>query len=321
MHFRRWLYGIIAQTEDLSRLQILYPLRAGESTEEKCLEHLCGYKDSRPVRIGNAAAAQRQLDIYGEFLNMVYDTTRYGKDIHEEDWPLIRRIVDYVCEIWPSKDSGIWEARSPPTHYVYSKVMCWVALDRGIKIASQSGWHADLEKWQRERAKLREAILAHGFDEELKSFVRSFGSRSLDATALLIPVVGFLPFDDPRVAGTIDAVMKTLMTREGMVARYHANDGLPGGEGSFVLCSFWLVRALSLSGRNEEAEKLFTKILRYMSPLGLISEEVDPVSGKLLGNLPQAFSHIGFINAALHLGIGKGKKHKGPKPIGEEQRA
>lgn len=321
MHFREWLYGILNKTRDVSNLNILYPLRNEEDLTEQILDHLSGYKNSSPVRIGNAAAGQRQLDIYGEFLNTVYETTRRGMDVREKDWPIVEEVVDYVCEVWDTKDSGIWEARSGPEDYVYSKVMCWAAIDRGIKIAKENGFNLKFDKWEKTRDLIKKTVLEKGFSRKLNSFVRSFGSEDLDATGLLIPIMGFLPFDDPRVRGTIDAVMKNLVGRDGMVARYRAEDGLPGEEGNFVLCSFWLVMALSLAGRKDEAEELFTKILKYISPLGIISEEIDSKTGKLLGNMPQAFSHIGFINAALHIGVARAIKHGGLKLIGEDPAA
>ncbi len=320
-HFRRWIRGIVDKTHNVAQLKILYPLRGERDCAEHILDSLSGYKDSSPVRVGNGAAGQEQMDIYGELLNALYETARYGEDLRNTNWPMIREIVEYVCRTWKKPDSGIWEARSAPADYTYSKLMCWVAVDRGIKVAKLKGFDAPLATWASVERDIRSAVLKKGFSTRLNSFVRTFGSEDLDATGLLVPVTGFLPFEDDRVQGTIDAVMKYLMMSNGMIARYHAEDGLPGAEGSFVLCSFWLVRALSLSGRSEEAEKLFVKVLDYMSPLGLIAEEIDPQTGKLLGNMPQAFSHTGLINAALHIGIAKGKKHTGPLPIGEEHRA
>ncbi len=319
--FSRWLHDIVAGASDVSQLKILYPLRGEPDLTEKILDHLSGYKDSSPVRIGNMAAGQKQLDIFGEFLNSLYDTTRYGQDIREPAWEMVKRIADFVSSGWQQPDSGIWEARTEPKHYVYSKLMCWVALDRAIRIAEMKHFEARVDDWRSARHAVRAAILEKGFSKKMNSFVRSFGSEELDATGLLIPVMGFLPFDDYRVQGTVDATIKNLMAKDGLVARYNAPDGVPGKEGAFILCSFWLVMALSLSGRTEEAEHHFTSLLRYVSPLGLISEEVDPESGKLVGNMPQAFSHIGLINAALHIGIGRGRKHTGPSPLGHEQQA
>ncbi len=318
--FREWIRGIVNSARDLSQLKILYPLGKDAVLREQTLDDLSGFRNSGPVRIGNRASGQKQLDIYGELINTIFETTRYGEDIKDSNWAMIREIIDYVCRSWDTTDSGIWEDRSTPKNYVYSKLMCWVAVDRGIRIVEMKHFSAPLDQWKAAKDDIWNAILDKGFSTKLNSFVRSFGSEYLDATSLLIPVMGFLPFGDHRVQGTIDAVMKYLMQEDGMVARYNADDGLPGKEGSFILCSFWLVMVLSLSGRQEEAETIFTKVLRYMSPLGLISEEIDPASGMLLGNMPQAFSHIGLINAALHVGIAKGKKHGGPMPMGHEKR-
>ena len=231
-------------------------------------------------------------------------------------WPEIREVVNYVCDAWKGVDSGIWEVRGSAQHFVYSKLMCWVAIDRGIRIAKVKGFDAPLDKWEKEEEALRESILTKGFNKELNSFVQSFGSKTLDATNLLIPVMHFLPPDDPKVQGTIDVVMKHLMVKDCLVYRYKAEDGLPGSEGNFILCSFWLIKALALSGRVEEAEKIFFKVLDYISPLGLLAEEIDPETDKQIGNFPQAFSHIGFINSALYIGIAKGKEYKGPVPMG-----
>ncbi|MEE8637902.1 MAG: glycoside hydrolase family 15 protein, partial [Candidatus Margulisiibacteriota bacterium] len=228
-------------------------------------------------------------------------------------WEFVKRIADHVCQVWTTEDSGIWEVRGSPRHFVYSKLMCWVALDRVIKIAELKDVP---DQWSKAKEEIKEAILERGFSKKLNSFVQSFDSETLDATSLLIPLMNFLPPDDPKVQGTIDAALKWLMTKKGLVFRYKTEDGLPGTEGNFILCSFWLVKALAISKRVEEAEKVFNNILKYVSPLGLLAEEIDPLTGKQLGNFPQAFSHIGLINSALYLGIAKGKKHKGPKLVG-----
>ncbi len=316
LDFRRWMEGIVRQDKHPSELQIMYGLHGEADLEERVLENLSGYKNSRPVRIGNGAAKQKQLDIYGEMLNSIYETTRYGEEISHETWRFIKGIVDHVCQVWDTEDSGIWEVRGGPRHFVYSKLMCWVAVDRGIRISELKGFDAPLERWKKVRGAIKKAMLKRGFSKKLNSFVQSFGSETLDATSLLIPIVGFLPFEDSRVQGTIDAILKRLMIKDGLVYRYESEDGLLEKEGCFVLCSFWLVKALALSGKVEPAEKIFLNVLNYMSPLGLFAEEIDPKTGKLLGNFPQAFSHIGLINSALYLGIAKGRKHKGPKLVG-----
>ncbi|MGB9979783.1 glycoside hydrolase family 15 protein [Methanobacterium sp.] len=316
--YMRWINSIIKQGTHPSDINIMYPLHKDENIEEQMLEYLSGYKQSSPVRIGNAAVNQKQLDIYGELINAIYDTTRYGKDISNETWEFIKNFVDYICEVWNTKDRGIWEVRGEPRHYVHSKLMCWVAVDRGIKIAQFKDTEAAAH-WKKTEKEIKIAILENGFNKKINSFVQSFDSDAIDATTLLIPRMGLLPYDDPRVQGTIEVVMKNLMTEKGLVYRYKNEDGLPGNEGCFALCSFWLVDSLALSGRLDEAMHIFVNVLRLMSPLGLLAEEIDPETGKLLGNFPQAFSHIGLVNSALYIGIARGRKHKGPKPQGFKQ--
>jgi len=293
-------YAQICQEKEPEDIKVMYTLYGEEVTNEQELSHLSGYRNSRPVRVGNEAVRQRQNDIYGELLNAVYQTRYYGEFISEDDWLFYKKIVDYVCQIWNKPDAGIWEFRETKKHFVYSKVMCWVALDRGIKIAEQRGFEADIKKWQQICQKIKTAVLKKGFSQELNSFVQSFDSQDLDAANLLIPQVGFLSFTDKRVQGTINTTLKNL-TKNGLVYRYLTKDGLSGQEGTFVLCTFWLINALILSGRKKEAEKLFNKILKYVSPLGLLAEQIDCKNGEQLGNFPQAFSHIGLINSAFYL--------------------
>lgn len=311
-----WFKNISDIVNDPSKIQIMYGMHGEPEMDEKELTHLSGYRDSSPVRIGNLAAKQQQLDIYGELVNAFYETTRYGEEITDDDWKKIQTIVDYVSNIWETKDSGIWEMRGEPQHFVYSKLMCWVALDRGIKIVELKGFSAPIDYWKENRDKIKAAILEKGFNKDLNSFVQAFDSDVLDATSLLIPMMGLIPFYDPRVQSTIDATLKHLATDAGYVFRYLSDDGLEGKEGAFILCSFWLVNALALSGRTAEAEKIFNSILSHISPLGLLSEEISPETGELLGNFPQAFSHIGLINSALYLGGAMGRKQIGPEPIG-----
>jgi len=317
-NYLKWVLSQCRGTKP-SDIRIMYGLHGESSLEEKELKHLSGYRNSRPVRIGNEAVNQRQLDIYGELVNIFYEIVRYGEDISNDDWKYVTKIIDYTCTVWNTPDAGIWEVRGDPQHFVYSKLMCWVALDRGIKIAEQKRFEAPLEKWGKTRDEIRKAIMEKGFNAELNSFVQAFGSSTLDATSLLIPVMGFLPFDDPRVKGTVNASLKQLLTKDTFVYRYKGEDGLPGKEGAFVLCSFWLVNALVLSGRNEEAMRIFKNLIKYISPLGLFAEEIDPETGEHLGNFPQAFSHIGLINSALYLGKAEGGKQIGPEPMGGDK--
>jgi alpha,alpha-trehalase len=314
--FRRWVSDRIIQAGSAANLRVLFSLRGESCTAEQVLPNLSGYRNSVPVRIGNGAIEQRQLDIYGEALHAVYDTSRYGDDVRPERWPQFREVVDYVCQVWDREDNGIWEVRGRPRHYVYSKLMCWVALDRGIRIAQLHQFEAPLERWLAVREQIRRAILERGFSTSLNSFVQAFGSETLDASNLLIPQMEFLPASDPRVQGTIDATLAQLATPDGLVHRYRAEDGLPGQEGAFLLCSFWLVTALALAGRLEEAERIFASVTRYLSPLGLLAEEVDPIRARQQGNFPQAFSHIGLVNSLLYLSLAKGESHPGPTPMG-----
>ena len=314
--FMMWVNNLLKRDSDPSNIQIMYPIHQDIELNEKILEYLSGYKNSSPVRIGNNAYNQKQLDIYGELINAIFDTARYGMDISDDTWALIKDLVDYICEVWNTKDQGIWEVRDEPRHYIHSKLMCWVGVDRGIKIATKKEPEMSFNKWEKTREEIRSAILEKGFNKKLNSFVQYYNSNAIDATSVLIPQMGFLPYDDPKIQGTIDAVMENLMTENGFLYRYKNEDGLPGDEGCFALCSFWLVDSLTLSGRLDEAEDIFVKVLQQISPLGLLSEEIDPVTKSQLGNFPQAFSHIGLINSALYINIAKGCEHKGPKPQG-----
>jgi GH15 family glucan-1,4-alpha-glucosidase len=311
-----WCLDVIhTESETFQPLQPMFGLDGAKELTEETLDHLEGYRGSAPVRIGNAARNQLQLDVFGELVLTLYETSRYGEIITEATWETVREVVDYVCALWDRRGAGMWEIRSEPEHFVQSKVMCWVALDRGIEMARETGFDAPLDHWSSVRSEIREVVLERGFNESINSFVRSFEADDLlDAAALRIPLVGFLPFDDPRIQGTIAAVRERLTTPDGLVYRYEGGDGIPGGEGAFVLCSFWLVDCLALSGNVEEAEALFENILEYASPLGLFSEEVLPETGEILGNYPQAFSHLGLINSAIYIEAARGRDD----PIGTD---
>ncbi len=306
----------ICETDDPAEIQPLYGLHGETELEERELDHLSGYRHSQPVRIGNGAADQTQLDIYGELLLAVDEMLRHGRQLDDEEWAAIRRIVDYVCDVWDEPDAGIWEVRGGDRHFVFSKVLCWVALDRGIEIATERDHDAPLETWRDVRETIREDVIENGYDEDVGAFVQAYDTDALDATGLLLPIVGFLPFDDDRIQGTIEAIEDTLAEDDVLVHRYDSDDGLPGGEGAFVLCSCWLVDALTLSGRVEAATDRFEALLEYVGPLGLIAEEVETATGTQLGNYPQAFSHIGIINSALYLGYATGRESPGPPPMG-----
>jgi alpha,alpha-trehalase len=290
-----------------AEIQPVYGLAGETDLEERESETLCGCHHSQPVRIGNAAAHQDQHDVYGTIVQAIYETLQYGDGLEDEDWRSIRSIVDHVCEVWETPDVGIWEFREEPRHHVHSKLMCWVALDRALAISEEYDLEAPRERWVRERDEIHETVCERGYSEDRGSFVQTFdGEDHLDAATLLIPIVGFLPGDDERVLGTIDAIQSELTTDNGLVYRYRRDDGLEGEEGAFVLCSFWLVDALALAGRLEEAESLFERVVEFANPLGLFAEEVEPGTENHLGNFPQAFSHIGLINSALYLGAAKG---------------
>jgi len=316
--FLRWFRDIRKNTRKPADLKIMYSAHGDRHIEEFQLSYLSGYRDSKPVRIGNGAANQWQLDIYGEIINSVYELVRYDQRIDGDEWNLIRELVDYVGETWRTRDAGIWEFRNSPRHFVYSKLMSWVAVDRGIKIAEREQLDAPLEGWRHTRAEIKQTILERGFNKNLNSFVMYFDSDILDACTLLIPLMGLIPFYDARVKGTVNAIQEHLATSNGLVYRYKTDDGFESEEGAFVICSFWLIMDLIFLQRIDEAEKIFRGMLEYLSPLGLMAEEIDPETGEQLGNYPQAFSHIGLINAALYLGKARKKSKQVPELLGLE---
>ena len=293
--FIRWLHTTYRQHKS-ENIRIMYSIRGEEMLQEKELGHLKGYKNSKPVRIGNLAHKQNQWDVYGEVMDAALRLSDYAGKIDAELWPFFRDICDMALKNWSKPDDGIWEVRNGPYHFVYSKVMCWVALDRGIIIAKRYGFDAPLKRWIEEREIIKNEILEKGFDREKQSFVQRYGSKELDASLLLLPLVNFLPIEDEKVQGTINACSAELMSN-GFLSRYRVDDGLKGEEGEFVLCNFWLIECLARSNRIEEAEELMKKTLRSANQLGLFSEEFNSTTGEMLGNFPQAFSHIGYINA------------------------
>jgi GH15 family glucan-1,4-alpha-glucosidase len=295
-------------------LQVLYGIDGHRELPETTLDHLEGYEYSCPVRVGNAAAKQLQLDIYGEVLTAayLYFTSRIGRReedksklstrerILKHDWPLLRGLVDRTVQRWQEPDDGIWEVRGGPQPFFYSRLMCWAALDRGIRLAKEHSLKASLNRWESAREAIRQALLTDGFNRDVGAFTQAFGSSALDASALLIPRTGFLPATDARVQSTIESI-KSRLTNDGLVYRYRSEDGLSGSEGVFVTCTFWLIDALALSGRLDEAHDLFERVSGYANDLGLLSEELDPIGDKLLGNFPQGFTHMALINAAINL--------------------
>ncbi len=299
--FVQWLEGRERHAE--FELRTIYTIEGRRELPEFIAEALEGYRGSRPVRVGNAAAGQTQLDIYGEWLDCVAHTYAATTPL-PPDWlrDLIIATVNHVSEHWREPDMGIWEIRSEPQQFVYSKVMCWVAVERGIALAERFGWQADLARWRAECDAIRASVLENGIDPATGAFKMSYETAAPDAANLMITLVGFLPPTDPRIIATTDAIMRELRDQRGFVYRYrHFDDGVGGEEGTFVMCSFWLVENLARQGRTTEAHALFADLIAHVSPTGLLSEMIDSSSGMLLGNFPQAFSHLGIIRAALAL--------------------
>ncbi|MFC2031969.1 glycoside hydrolase family 15 protein [Chloroflexota bacterium] len=299
--FMKWLLNVCDKCGP--KAQILYDIDFRDPLDERTLDHLKGYHESRPVRIGNAAYNQRQLDIFGEVLEAAYNYVNIGGYIGNNDWKLLETFVDAACELWQEPDSGIWEIRGGPFHFVHSKVMCWVAVDRGIKLAKSLGRKEKLSYWQKAAEQIRSDILSKGWNSEKGAFTQHYDTNALDASSLLLPLFGFLSASDKRIESTINHVSEEL-SWNGLLRRYRTdetNDGLKGSEGAFLWCSFWLVRNLLRSGRVEEATELYEKLLGYSNHLGLLSEMVDPVSVEALGNFPQALTHLAVIITGLEL--------------------
>jgi GH15 family glucan-1,4-alpha-glucosidase len=299
--WREWL--LRAAAGHPSEMQIMYGLSGERRLTEYEIPWLPGYGNSRPVRIGNAAHEQLQLDVYGELMDALYAGHRYGLEGSHFAWALQQKLLEYLETIWEKPDQGIWEVRGPPRQFTFSKIMAWVAFDRGIKTIEEYGLDGPREHWDGQRRKIAEQILDQAYDRERNTFVQYYGARDLDASLLLIPQLGFLPPHDLRVRGTIEAIERELV-RDGFVMRYPTRpgtDGLPAGEGVFLACSFWLANSLALIGRRDDAIALFERLLAIRNDLGLMSEEYDPQAKRLLGNFPQAFSHTAIINTAAHL--------------------
>jgi GH15 family glucan-1,4-alpha-glucosidase len=281
-----------------AHLQIMYGIDGKRELNERSLKHLEGYRRSGPVRIGNDAYDQLQLDVYGEVMETMYLWSRHH-EMTEGSWITLSRLVDWVAANWRRRDHGIWEVRGGRRHYVFSKVMCWVALDRGVRLAREFTFPADIERWARERDAVHAEVMLKGWNEEKQSFVQSYGSDALDASNLVIPMVRFLPRTHPRVRGTVLATLRELTSDDQeMVYRYRNDDGLPGEEGVFSICTFWLAEALAMIGEIDRAERIFRRMLGHANHLGLFSEELHPRTGQFLGNFPQAFTHIALINCA-----------------------
>ncbi len=301
--WQNWLLNAIAGNPD--QMQIMYGVAGERRLTEFELPDLQGYEGSKPVRIGNAASEQLQLDVYGEVLDSFYQARRKGLRQPQVAWDLQKALVAHLEKIWPQPDDGIWEVRGGRKHFVHSKVMAWVAVDRAVRTMEEFGEEGPLERWKKLRSEIHDEVCRLGFSNHLGSFVQYYGAQELDASALMLPLVGFLPAGDPRIRGTVAAIEKHLMN-DGFVARYNpasSVDGLEGGEGVFLACSFWMVDNYVLQHRMEDARKLFDRLLALRNDVGLLSEEYDAREHRQLGNFPQAFSHLALVNSAHNLSI------------------
>jgi GH15 family glucan-1,4-alpha-glucosidase len=318
-HFMNWIEARCHELDPDGSLQIMYGIDGRHELTEEKLDHLEGYMGSKPVRIGNGAYNQLQLDIYGELMDSVYLYNKYGSPISYDLWTHLRRLINWVCDNWQRKDEGIWEVRGGQSHFVYSKLMCWVALDRGLRLAEKRSFPADRERWLKTRDQIYEEIMSKGWNAKREAFVQSYGSDSLDASNLMMPLVFFLSPTDPRNLKTIEATMRSPaaggLLSNSLVYRYNVEespDGLRGEEGTFNICTFWLVEALTRAGKTnpqmlDTARFMFEQMLGYANHLGLYAEETGP-SGSALGNFPQAFTHLALISAAYNLDRALGTK-------------
>jgi GH15 family glucan-1,4-alpha-glucosidase len=313
--WRDWLLRAVAGAPEAA--QIMYGVAGERRLTEAELPWLSGYEGSRPVRIGNAASEQRQLDVYGEVVDALYISRLRGLEPSEAAWALGRKILEWLESGWREPDEGMWEVRGPRRHFTHSKVMAWVAFDRGVKLMQRFPREGPLDRWRATRKEIRAEVLRHAYDSKRGTFVQSYGSDRLDANLLMIPLVGFLPATDERVVGTVDAIRRDLL-RDGLVERYRADeenldvDGLPPGEGVFLMCSFWLAAVLAMQGRLDESVELFERLLSLRNDLGLISEEYDPERKRLLGNFPQAFTHLSLVETAFMLSRRVSKEARTP---------
>ncbi|HZI82630.1 MAG TPA: glycoside hydrolase family 15 protein, partial [Casimicrobiaceae bacterium] len=310
--WREWLLRTAAgRPQDL---QALYGVAGERDLPERTLDWLAGYARSRPARIGNAAASQLQLDVYGEVMDTLHVARMAGLDPDDASWRVQRVLLDFLESIWSKPDNGIWEVRGPRRQFTHSKMMAWVAFDRAVKAVEVTKLDGPADRWRSLRKRIHDEICEKAYDAERETFVQHYGAKQTDASLLLMPIVGFLPARDPRVQGTVRAIERELMT-DGFVLRYPTEtgvDGLPPGEGVFLPCSFWLADNYALAGRRDEATALFERLLALRNDVGLFAEEYDPRSRRMLGNFPQAFTHVGLVNTACNLshGVGPGV-HRG----------
>jgi len=316
--WRAWLLRAVAGSP--SRLQILYGIGGERRVPEYEAPWLDGYADSKPVRIGNAASEQLQLDVYGEVMDVMYQAHRAGLRPDTNEWALSQAVVETVEKRWREPDHGLWEVRGEARHFVHSKVLAWVALDRAIRAAEEGSLEGPLERWRAVRDEIHADVCANGFDVARNTFVQYYGATIIDASALLIPLVGFLPADDPRVRSTLAAIEQRLLI-DGFVRRYEQPssevDGLPPGEGAFLACTYWLIDNYVLAGRDDDARELFARLLTIRNDVGLLSEEYDTRNRRLVGNFPQAFSHVGLVNSAFNLSKGNGPAQQRSEVVAE----
>jgi GH15 family glucan-1,4-alpha-glucosidase len=287
-----------AQVAEGGELPIMFGVGGERELTERVLPHLAGWRKSRPVRVGNGAWDQRQLDVYGELLDAAHRLPEQLDQLGSRTRRFLASLADIAATRWNERDQGIWEVRGEPRHFLYSKLMCWVALDRAVALAGELEALDRVDRWTAIRDEINDAIMTHGWSERVGAFTQSFGGDELDASTLMMPIVGFIPADHPRMLATIDAVAEQLSDERGLIYRYRSADGFDGDEGSFLLCTFWLAQAQAQAGRLGAARASFERAAAYANDVGLLSEEVDASSGELLGNFPQAFSHVGLVNAA-----------------------
>jgi len=313
--WRDWLMRAVAG--DPAKLQVMYGVAGERRLPESTVDWLAGFQQSAPVRVGNAAVAQFQLDIYGEVLDVLYQSARAGVPTRADTWDVQKVVLDFVERVWREPDEGIWEVRGPRQHFTHSKVMAWVAFDRAVKTAERLGLDGAVDRWRSTRDEIHRDVCARAVDPTRGCFTQAYGSTRLDASVLMIPLVGFLPAEDARVQATVRAIEHELL-HDGFVLRYRTErveDGLPPGEGTFLACTAWLADTYALLGRLDEAEALFERLLSVRNDVGLLAEEYDPIAKQQLGNFPQAFSHVGLVNTAFNL------TPQHPAPAEERQKA
>jgi GH15 family glucan-1,4-alpha-glucosidase len=304
--WRQWLLRAIAG--EPAKMQIMYGLRGERRLTEFEVPWLPGYENSAPVRIGNAAHQQFQLDVYGEVMDSFYVGRKQKLDLEPEAEAVENALMEFLATAWKEPDEGIWEVRGPRRHFTHSKMMAWVAADRAVKLSEKFGTAGPVEQWKKLRDEIRADVLARGYNQERKAFVQFYGSDLLDASLLLMPLIGFLPATDSRVVSTVTAIERELIS-DGLVNRYQTRpdvDGLPPGEGAFLACTFWYADNLALMGRYDEARKVFERLLSLRNDVGLLAEEYDTAAKRQVGNFPQAFSHVSLINTAHNLTLSKG---------------